>query len=88
MSQRGTFSLQGKDYDVPIGLFINNEFVASHAAKKFPTVYPATGKTLIEVFEADKEDVDKAVDAAKHAFNTVWKKTPPRSVHFPVVTCF
>lgn len=80
MSQRGTFSLNGKDYDVPVGLFINNEFVPSHSGKKFATVYPATGKSLLEIYEADKEDVDKAVDAAKKAYDTVWKKTPPRFV--------
>lgn len=86
MSTKGSFSLNGKEYEVHTGLFINNEFVPSHAGKKFATVYPATGQTLIEVYEADKEDVDKAVDAAKHAYDTVWKKTPPRFISFNAVT--
>jgi aldehyde dehydrogenase (NAD+) len=77
MSCRGSFSLNGKDYDVPIGLFINNEFVASASGKKFATVHPATGKDIIEVYEADKEDVNKAVEAAQAAYKNVWRNTPP-----------
>jgi aldehyde dehydrogenase (NAD+) len=74
---QGSFSLNGKEYKVPVGLFINNEFVPSASGKKFPTVYPATGKTIIEVYEADKADVDKAVEAAKAAYTKVWKNTSP-----------
>jgi aldehyde dehydrogenase (NAD+) len=77
MSTKVTFTLHDKAYEVPVGLFINNEFVPSVSGKKFPTVYPATGKTIIEVFEADKEDVDKAVEAAQTAYKTVWRKTTP-----------
>jgi acyl-CoA reductase-like NAD-dependent aldehyde dehydrogenase len=77
MAERGTFTLNDKEYQVPTGLFINNEFVPSTSGKKFATVYPATGTTLLEVYEADKEDVDKAVEAAQAAYNTVWKKTVP-----------
>jgi len=77
MAEKGSFTLNGKEYHVPTGLFINNEFVPSTSGKKFGTVYPATGHTLLEIYEADKEDVDKAVEAAQKAYNTAWKKTPP-----------
>eukprot|EP01127_Copromyxa_protea_P001350 TRINITY_DN11368_c0_g1_i1.p1 TRINITY_DN11368_c0_g1~~TRINITY_DN11368_c0_g1_i1.p1 ORF type:complete len:493 (-),score=149.44 TRINITY_DN11368_c0_g1_i1:25-1503(-) len=75
MAETGTFTLNNKEYSVPTGLFINNEFVPSVSGKKFTTVYPATGKPIIDLYEADKDDVEKAVDAAEHAFKTVWKKT-------------
>lgn len=50
-------------------LFINNEFVDAQSGKKFASLNPVTGKTLIEVAEADKADVDLAVKAAKKAFD-------------------
>ncbi|GFO37036.1 retinal dehydrogenase [Plakobranchus ocellatus] len=49
-------------------LFINNEFVNSVSGKTFPTINPATGQKICDVQEADKADVDKAVAAAKAAF--------------------
>lgn len=50
-------------------LFINNEFVDSVSKKTFVTVNPATGEKIAEVAEAQKEDVDLAVAAAKKAFS-------------------
>ncbi|CAG5114674.1 unnamed protein product, partial [Candidula unifasciata] len=49
-------------------LFINNEFVNSASGKTFPTINPATGEKIADVQEADKADVDRAVEAAKAAF--------------------
>ncbi|CAL1526967.1 unnamed protein product [Lymnaea stagnalis] len=49
-------------------LFINNEFVNSVSGKTFPTLNPATGQKIADIQEADKEDIDKAVKAAKDAF--------------------
>jgi len=57
-------------------LFINNEFVEPVNKKKFPTINPATGEAICDVWEADAQDVDKAVAAAKKAFGT-WKNTLP-----------
>jgi len=71
-----SFTVGDQKFSVPTGLFINNQFVPSVSGKKFPTVNPATGKVLIEVYEADKADVDLAVAAAKKAF-VEWKKVPP-----------
>ncbi|XP_030620961.1 retinaldehyde dehydrogenase 3 [Chanos chanos] len=48
-------------------IFINNEWHTSVKAKKFSTFNPATGVKICEVEEADKADVDKAVEAAKAA---------------------
>jgi len=49
-------------------LFINNEFVNSVSGKTFPTIDPCTGEKIVDVQEADKADVDKAVAAAREAF--------------------
>uniref|UniRef100_A0A8D1T0M1 Aldehyde dehydrogenase 1A1 n=2 Tax=Sus scrofa TaxID=9823 RepID=A0A8D1T0M1_PIG len=49
-------------------IFINNEWHNSVSGKKFPVFNPATEEKLCEVEEGDKEDVDKAVKAARQAF--------------------
>jgi len=49
-------------------LFINNEFVDSVSGKTFPTYNPATEEVIAQVAEANAEDVDRAVKAAREAF--------------------
>uniref|UniRef100_A0A8C4F6X4 Aldehyde dehydrogenase 1 family, member A2 n=1 Tax=Dicentrarchus labrax TaxID=13489 RepID=A0A8C4F6X4_DICLA len=57
-------------------IFINNEWQDSVSGKVFPTYNPATGEQICEVQEADKADVDKAVQAARLAFSlgSVWRR--------------
>uniref|UniRef100_UPI0037E96F8B retinal dehydrogenase 2 isoform X3 n=1 Tax=Semicossyphus pulcher TaxID=241346 RepID=UPI0037E96F8B len=57
-------------------IFINNEWQDSVSGKVFPTYNPATGEQVCEVQEADKADVDKAVQAARLAFSlgSVWRR--------------
>ncbi|OQR66097.1 retinal dehydrogenase 1-like, partial [Tropilaelaps mercedesae] len=57
-------------------LFINGEFVDAQSGKTFATYNPATGKKICDVAEASKEDVDKAVAAARAAFDATapWRK--------------
>jgi phenylacetaldehyde dehydrogenase len=50
-------------------LLIDNEWVDAASGKTFPVYNPATGSVLTEVAEADKEDVDRAVRAARRAFD-------------------
>src|SRR5215469_2216828 len=52
----------------PTKLLINNRWVNSASGKTFPTVNPATGEEIAQVAEADAADVDKAVSAARTAF--------------------
>src|SRR5213082_322723 len=52
------------------GLFIDGRMVDAHSKKRFPTINPATEKTLSEVAEADEVDVDRAVKAASKAFES------------------
>lgn len=56
-------------------LFINNTFVDAVSGKTFPTFNPATEDKIVDVAEADKADVDKAVAAAQAAFKrgSVWR---------------
>uniref|UniRef100_A0A2P2ILK7 aldehyde dehydrogenase (NAD(+)) n=1 Tax=Rhizophora mucronata TaxID=61149 RepID=A0A2P2ILK7_RHIMU len=49
-------------------LFINGEFVDSVSGKTFETIDPRTGEVTASVAEGEKEDIDKAVKAARHAF--------------------
>src|SRR5271157_4227367 len=49
-------------------LLINNQWVESTSGKSFPTINPATGLEICPVAEADAADVDKAVHAARAAF--------------------
>lgn len=55
-------------------LFINGEFVAPKSGKYFDTINPANEKVLAKVAEANEEDVDLAVKAARKAYETVWSK--------------
>lgn len=50
-------------------LFIDGEWVDASSDKTFPTVDPATGETLCEVPEAESGDVNRAVEAARRAFD-------------------
>jgi aldehyde dehydrogenase (NAD+) len=56
-------------------LLINNRWVASESGKTFGTVNPSTGEEICQVAEADVADVDKAVRAARAAFEQgPWRK--------------
>jgi aldehyde dehydrogenase (NAD+) len=49
-------------------LLINNRWIDSESGKTFPTINPATGEEICQVAEADAADVNKAVKAAREAF--------------------
>ena len=61
-----------KSYD----LFIGGRWVK--AAKRRKSINPATEKVLAEVGEASAKDVDRAVKAARKAYDSVWSKMPGR----------
>jgi len=67
-----------KARQVPVSatkLLINNRWVASESGKTFATVDPSTGEEICQVAEADAADVDKAVEAARAAFEgKAWRK--------------
>src|SRR5579864_6231404 len=49
-------------------MFINGEWVTSHSAKTFPVYDPSTEEVIAQVPDANAEDVNRAVTAAKAAF--------------------
>lgn len=58
-------------------LFIDGQFVEPAAARYFATINPADETTLAEVAEGDEVDIDRAVNAARHAYDHVWSKMSP-----------
>ncbi|MBK7886427.1 MAG: aldehyde dehydrogenase family protein [Bacteroidetes bacterium] len=69
----GTEHIQLKDrYE----LFINGKFVAPAGGKYFDTINPSTEKKIASVAEAGATDVDKAVKAARQAYDKTWSKMP------------
>jgi aldehyde dehydrogenase (NAD+) len=56
------------------GLFIDGAFTAGQGV--FKTINPADEEVLAEVSEAGAEDIDRAVQAARRAFETVWGSMP------------
>ncbi|KAF4502467.1 aldehyde dehydrogenase [Fusarium agapanthi] len=67
----------GKSYNQPLGLFIDNEFRESTNGKTFEVVNPTTEEVIAHVSEAGAEDVDLAVAAARRAFTGPWRTTSP-----------
>ncbi len=60
------------------GLFIGGEWVDPTDGRAFKTVSPASEEVLAEISEAGQGDVDRAVKAARKAYDTVWSKLPAR----------
>lgn len=63
-------TLQVKDVD----LYINGEFVKSESSTTFQNNSPFTNKVINQIAEGRKEDIKKAVTAAKDAFEQTWSK--------------
>ncbi|HZM02413.1 MAG TPA: aldehyde dehydrogenase family protein [Candidatus Saccharimonadales bacterium] len=59
-------------------LFIDGKFVTPHSGQYFDSINPATEEKLCEIARGDAEDVDRAVKAARRAYETVWSKMPGR----------
>jgi len=60
------------------GLFIGGKFVPAGSGKRFATINPANEKALAQIADAGEKDVDKAVKAARTAYEKVWRKMPGR----------
>ncbi len=60
------------------GMLIDGKFVQAASGKTFPVYNPATGTLIASVPEGDKEDVNRAVAAARRAFDERrWLKLSP-----------
>ncbi len=62
----------------PTLMLIDGKHVAAESGKTFQTINPATGKSLADVAQAGPADIDKAVAAARRAFDEgPWRKFSP-----------
>src|SRR6202165_3959296 len=60
----------------PLKLFIGGRWVESDSKEQLEVVSPATGKLLASIPHASARDVNRAVEAARKAWDG-WRLTPP-----------
>jgi phenylacetaldehyde dehydrogenase len=58
-------------------LLIDGEHVDAASGRTFETLDPGTGEVLATVAEGDREDIDRAVQAARRAFTGPWSRMSP-----------
>ncbi len=58
-------------------MFVGGEWVDGSTPDTLPVVNPATGETIAETPRASEDDVDRAVQAARTAYDEVWFDTTP-----------
>ena len=62
----------------PRRMLIDGKWVEAVSGKTFASFNPATGEVLAQVAEGDKEDIDRAVKAARKAFESgPWRRMTP-----------
>uniref|UniRef100_A0A8C2EJI2 10-formyltetrahydrofolate dehydrogenase n=1 Tax=Cyprinus carpio TaxID=7962 RepID=A0A8C2EJI2_CYPCA len=73
------YKLNNMTIQIPHQLFINGEFVDAEGGKTYKTINPTDGQAICDVSLAQISDVEKAVAAAKEAFEEgEWGKMNPR----------
>ncbi|MFC0028989.1 aldehyde dehydrogenase family protein [Micromonospora chaiyaphumensis] len=60
------------------GLFVDGKFVDPTDGGSFKSINPASEEVLAEIAEAGSQDVDRAVRAARQAYEKVWGPMPGR----------
>jgi aldehyde dehydrogenase (NAD+) len=60
------------------GMFVDGQFTAGNGGGTFETVNPADESVLATVALSDSADIDRAVAAARRAYETVWQPMPGR----------
>lgn len=63
------------DLQKQFDLYIDGQWVKPEDGKYLETKSPASGELLAKFAQADKEDIDKAVKAARDAYEGGWKDT-------------
>jgi len=53
----------------PKRLSIDSRWVEAASGKTFDSVNPSTGEVVASIAEGDSEDINRAVEAARRAFN-------------------
>lgn len=73
LTTRHPFLVDGK----PKRMFTDGKWVEAASGKTFDSFNPSTGEVLAKVAEGDSEDIDRAVEAARRAFDGPWRKVKP-----------
>jgi aldehyde dehydrogenase (NAD+) len=58
------------------GLFIGGKWDEAEGGAHFPTINPATEEPLAKIAQAGPADVDRAVTAARSAYENIWRAMP------------
>src|SRR5215831_5398017 len=61
----------------PKRLLIDGRWVEAASGRTFPSRNPATGEVLASIAEGDGPDVERAVAAARRAFEGPWRRWKP-----------
>ena len=62
----------------PKKLLINGQWVEAASGKTFDAINPATEQAMAQIAEGDKEDINRAVAAARKAFeDSAWSRATP-----------
>lgn len=59
-------------------LFIGGEFTKPEKGRYFNSVNPSNEEVLAKIAEATQQDVNKAVEAARNAYENTWSKLEPK----------
>lgn len=63
----------------PKELLIGGQWTAARSGETFDSVNPSTGETIAALASADAADADRAVAAARDAFEGPWRRLRPRA---------
>ncbi|KAA1476324.1 aldehyde dehydrogenase [Dentipellis sp. KUC8613] len=63
----------------PTGVFIDGKFSEGSTGSTIDVINPTSGKVITKISEATADDVDRAVQAARKAFETAWGLKCPGS---------
>jgi aldehyde dehydrogenase (NAD+) len=58
-------------------LLIGGEWVPAASGRTFPSINPSTGEVIAELAAGEAEDADRAVAAARQAFEGPWRTLTP-----------
>jgi len=61
----------------PKQLFIGGEWVPAASGRTFDSINPSTGEVIGQLADGDAADIDRAVAAARRAFEGPWRKFTP-----------
>ncbi|MGO4386971.1 aldehyde dehydrogenase [Microvirga sp. 2YAF29] len=76
MNKPEFLSLSKAPYKDRYGNYIGGQWVEPVSGKYFENTSPITGKVICEIARSDKDDIERALDAA-HAAKDAWGKTAP-----------